>query len=366
MSQRPGPLEGAVTIDFVGTRFALGRTDQGYAMWDLGTGGAPLSSYPMTDEGWREAWSAFRALEPGQVGPPAVAQSVVPIRGPLTFPDILSAGFRLYVRHAPAMIALAAVVIIPFALLQAALFNSLFGPVVAELQPGEPIPTEVAERLFRQLLPAIGISVAVSFVVNGFLSAAVTRASLDAALGRPVGFGEASRAALRKLHSILWVILLTALVVVALMLPPMAVVLVAVGASSGGLAFLGVLLTIGMALFAYVRIVFALPVVMAEGRTGTDAVRRSWRLSSGLAWKILGVLLLIGLMIGLIQAVFGEIAQVATGSATPEAFNALTYISILATAIASSVLTPLLLLMIVVLYADARLRKDGSLEPARG
>jgi hypothetical protein len=365
MSQPARPLQGAVAIDFVGDRFAVGRTDRAYAIWDVAVGGAPLSTYPLTEAGWSDAWAAFRGYEPGDVRPPEIrARSmdpgVVPIRRPLTFPDVLAAGFRLYVRHAPAMIALAAVVIIPFALLQAVVFDALFGPVVAELRPGDPVSPELAGRLVRELLPAIGLSVVVSFLVNGFLTAAVTRAGLDAAVGREVRFASAARGALRQLHSILWVLLLTGLVVLAFMLVPFGVLVVAVGSRSAGLAFLAVLLLIGLALYGYVRVVFALPAVVAEGRRGTDAVVRAWRLSTGLAWKIAGVLLLIGLMIGLAQAVIGEIVNVASGPAQPSAFDTLTYIGILSTALGSSVLTPLILLMVVVLYADARLRKDGS------
>jgi hypothetical protein len=65
---------GARSIDFRGVRYALGRTDQAYVIWDSAAGGSPVRSYPLTEEGWRQAWKAYyEELEgaPPQPPPPA-------------------------------------------------------------------------------------------------------------------------------------------------------------------------------------------------------------------------------------------------------------------------------------------------------
>ncbi len=62
-----------------GSRHLLGYGNDFFGIWDRGQP-HPVSRYPRTDEGWREAWLAFSALEPhsaevgiGTVGPPIAA-----------------------------------------------------------------------------------------------------------------------------------------------------------------------------------------------------------------------------------------------------------------------------------------------------
>jgi hypothetical protein len=70
---RPPAFAGAVSIDYRGVRYALGRTNDGYVIWDSAAGGAPIRSYPLTQEGWQQAWTAYyQELEgaPPQPSPP--------------------------------------------------------------------------------------------------------------------------------------------------------------------------------------------------------------------------------------------------------------------------------------------------------
>jgi hypothetical protein len=57
-----GELVGAVNVDYRGTRHALGRTVDSYAIWDL-AGGPPIRTFPLTDEGWAQAWLTYQDLE---------------------------------------------------------------------------------------------------------------------------------------------------------------------------------------------------------------------------------------------------------------------------------------------------------------
>ena len=68
----PVTLQGATAVDFRGVRYALGRTADAYAIWDTAAGGAAIRSYPLTDEGWREAWKAYyEELEGAPPRPPS-------------------------------------------------------------------------------------------------------------------------------------------------------------------------------------------------------------------------------------------------------------------------------------------------------
>ena len=57
------PLVDVFAIDVQGTRFGLGRTATGYAIWDLHRGGSPVRAYPLSEEAWNEAWAAYHELE---------------------------------------------------------------------------------------------------------------------------------------------------------------------------------------------------------------------------------------------------------------------------------------------------------------
>jgi hypothetical protein len=68
MAQGFGHLQGAREVDYRGTRFALGRTADAYAIWDL-AGGAPVRTFPLTDEAWPDAWLTYQAWEAGGHSP---------------------------------------------------------------------------------------------------------------------------------------------------------------------------------------------------------------------------------------------------------------------------------------------------------
>jgi Phospholipase_D-nuclease N-terminal len=56
---RPPAYPGAVSIDYRGVRYALGRTQEAYVIWDSAAGGAPIRYYSLTQEGWAQAWQAY-------------------------------------------------------------------------------------------------------------------------------------------------------------------------------------------------------------------------------------------------------------------------------------------------------------------
>jgi hypothetical protein len=61
---------GARAIDFRGVRYALGRTEDGYAIWDTAAGGAQIRAYPLTQEGWSQAWREYYEELEGAPPPP--------------------------------------------------------------------------------------------------------------------------------------------------------------------------------------------------------------------------------------------------------------------------------------------------------
>ncbi|MGH2663900.1 MAG: serine/threonine-protein kinase [Actinomycetota bacterium] len=59
-----GPLlVGVVFVDYRGTKYALGRSTDTYAIWDLEAGGYPVQSFPLEPQAWQVAWDRYQELE---------------------------------------------------------------------------------------------------------------------------------------------------------------------------------------------------------------------------------------------------------------------------------------------------------------
>jgi len=61
--QTPGG-EQALQYSHSGQRFLLGYSTSFYGIWDRTNPGAPVQSFPRTDDGWRQAWATYSAWEP--------------------------------------------------------------------------------------------------------------------------------------------------------------------------------------------------------------------------------------------------------------------------------------------------------------
>ncbi|HJS27847.1 MAG TPA: hypothetical protein VJ913_12060 [Actinomycetota bacterium] len=67
----------ALQFTHSGRRYLLGYGGDFFGIWDRQGGRGPVSRFPRTDQGWREAWLAFSSQEPesaevGMLGAPAV------------------------------------------------------------------------------------------------------------------------------------------------------------------------------------------------------------------------------------------------------------------------------------------------------
>lgn len=122
----------------------------------------------------------------------------------------------------------------------------------------------------------------------------------------------------------------------------------------------------GLALFAWigVRIYLAMPIVVLERLGPGRALARSWRLTRGNWWRLLGIValtLLIVLGVSLILMLpLGVLAGLpmllADGDWGMVAANAL---GVVAEALSSSVTTPFLAAVTTLLYIDLRMRREG-------
>lgn len=203
------------------------------------------------------------------------------------------------------------------------------------------------------LVALVGI-VAVMVTLWGHL--AIIAAASDPAVLR----GEALRMASRRLPVAIGMGLLV-FVVVALLFSPVAVAMAHAGLDMRAMAagsnaavpppvagFVGLytLAFLVAALFVGARMVLFSPVILLE-RTGGGAFARSFRLTRGLTWRILGVLLLYIVLLlvasGAARLVIGSVAALVLGAGGTATFVA---------AVAAAIVTTILVVVAVVFTAQ--------------
>jgi len=78
--------EQALQFTHSGSRYLLGYGRSFFGIWDRQGGGGPVSRFPRTDDGWRDAWTAFSAMEPNSaevgIGSPPMLAPATPAATP--------------------------------------------------------------------------------------------------------------------------------------------------------------------------------------------------------------------------------------------------------------------------------------------
>ena len=118
------------------------------------------------------------------------------------------------------------------------------------------------------------------------------------------------------------------------------------------------------AVITFVRWSVAVPVVMLERVGPVASLRRSWRLVRRSSWRVLGILLATALIVGIANVLINVPFSVAGGTssfATPQAH--LSVVGVIVSAVggivATTVTAPLLAGVVVLLYTDLRMRREG-------
>jgi hypothetical protein len=368
-AQQPAQPPGAAVMDYPGARHGLGRAEGQYFIWDL-EARAALESFPVTAEGWRDAWLRFQELErPYSYVPPRQWEKgrPIPIRA-MRAGQIVGGAFRLYFMHFWLLVGLSAAIILPVFVLTGAISVALLETVQVPTGFGtiETVEAPLWTNLVGWLLSSVGGSL--------LIAALVTVIARSAAGGRPT-FGLALREGFRRLWAVLWVTVLLFLAILVLLIPAIgAGIATAFNPTSVGLAVLYLLVLLGSLVpiyFVIIRFLFAAYIVVVEKHRGVAALRRSWELVRGLGWKVFGNFLLIALVaVGIIFGIVligGTILSVAVFSAGSSAFDAgsataffIGFFSLYA--LAFVLLIPFLTAGIVLQYFDARVRKEGFSE----
>lgn len=259
---------------------------------------------------------------------------------PLSLTEILDATFSVYRRDVGRFALIAGLVQVPLAILMALLVAVAGIRAIASPADFE----EPSAELIGAVVGGTLLVVVISVLANVLMSAALVRAADDGYLGRAIAVGQSYSDALGRLGAALGTT-----IVVGVLLVLMTIVVV-------GIPF---------AIYFGVCWAFILQVVMIERLGGFGAARRSRALVRGTWWRVLGILVVIGLMVSILSGVASLILGGIVGGlfglagSGPDAAIGSIVANQIASAVVASFATPLSLIATTILYYDLRVRKEG-------
>jgi hypothetical protein len=282
----------------------------------------------------------------------------LPILRPLAVGEILDAAFTLYRRH---FVTLAVTALIP-TLGIAAAFLLLGSGYVQAMTSADPM------EVMTQMMSGLSRAMLIAFSGALVLWPALTRQVAQAYTGQPTsvadGFAAGARALLTLLGAsvLAWIGFILAGIGVGIVLMMVVMVFGALGPVTG---FVGVTLAI-LGWFAFILIAFAIlfavvPAVVVEGAGPMAALERSFTLARGALRRVLGVLLVAGLIAYLpvmaVMALTGGLAQMMDPSDVPGVGQLITQ-QVLSMGV-GILTTPFLVAVVVLLYFDRRVRTEA-------
>ncbi len=314
--------------------------------------------------------------------------------------DQLQVLVELYRRHARLLLTIAAVVQIPYAIVASMITAPLMdrflrlseelnldlespGPpgLTASLSPapqttGGPWWAEVTSQQMELLgssLLLLALLALVGAIATTLAAGALAYAVSRLLEGLPVTVRSTYRETLRKVLSLAGIVMLplVAMVVIVAAWCTIALVLGAAAGETmatgeGGLAALLLLIWIvglvAAVIFISIRWAVATPSVMLEDRRAASALGHSWRLVAGDSWRVLGIVLLVGIaqtvlvtaVAELGRALFGLInADLVAGAVAQTLFSGLGGI----------IFGPILPIALTVLFYDLAARREGRPMP---
>jgi hypothetical protein len=242
-----------------------------------------------------------------------------------TLGEILSAAFNIYKANASQLILIVAVVVVPLSLVSAVFSGVVFAPDrVKVTNTGGVVVFDYAGRGLGVALLAGAIGTLIAVLISAVLQAAILRAAAQATIGDPVDVEASYRYGLKRLWSVILVSILVGLVVA-----------------------VGFILLVIPGIIFLVFLSVAIPVLIVEGRRGTEAMGRSWNLVKGNFWHAFGVIVVAALIVGIISGIIGAIGG--DNWAVRWIF----------TAIAQILTVPFASLVSVLLYLDLRARSES-------
>jgi len=256
-----------------------------------------------------------------------------PILTPMNIADIIDAAVRLYRANFRPFLSIVAIVYVPMAVFQVILAFAM-GRMAQTMpeNPGE-LPLQHLGTMGGAYAGLILVNVLAVPIAQGALAVAVSRRYLN----YPATVADAYGAIGSRWGALIATVMLVGVVVVA-----------------------GTFLCVVPGVYLAIMWMFVTPIIAIEGLPAMGALRRSWDLVSGEWWRCFSTYLLLSLLVGLVTGaiswpvsalavlVMGE-KQVAVAQALSTGIGTVLGI----------VVQPVLIIGLVMLYYDLRIRKEG-------
>lgn len=315
----------------------------------------------MTEQGTPQAPPPFVWETPESAAASAGATTGQSARRPMTSGDIVERALWIYRTGFLVLVGVAAVIQIPFAVVDALLGQRIADAIAPLTSLGaRPTPEEVAAILQDALpaaIPATLMIVAVSFLAGLLLSPALIATVDRIHAGERPSVGDAYRVAIRSAPVLFVGSVVQALGLVALFI---AIVIIGVILQAAGLAAIsliaGLAALVGVG-YVSIRLAVWSQAVVIERRGPFDALVRSWRLVKGSMWRTFGILLVTAIVTAVAGVVLGTLGGI-VGGALPRG-SATIVGDVLAILTVSWV--PI---VTTLLFLDLRARREGPLSPS--
>ncbi len=313
---------------------------------------------------------------PGYYGPPgwgpprveAPSPGPVPIR-PMGLGEVLDGSFKLLRADFVPLLLAIVVVVVPTAAIAVALSLRFQQGLIdlASVTDFTAIGDVLGTLPIGSALGLVGVSV-LQYLLLLAATAAVYRIAAARYLGRSESVGDALAGGFRRLLPLIGASLLIGLVALVAILVCVALATAAfVGAATVGntavtvvlvlVGLLPLLAAVAVGLGVYTATLLAAPAIVVEEAGVIASIQRSWRLVRPRFWPVLGTWLLALLVSNVIGFAFGGIPSFIGGLFPFSAWGQV--LTQVGTALSTLVTTPIVALVTLMLYFDARIRQEG-------
>ncbi|HLS74139.1 MAG TPA: glycerophosphoryl diester phosphodiesterase membrane domain-containing protein [Actinomycetaceae bacterium] len=300
--------------------------------------------------------------------PTAVQPGIIPLR-PLTLGEIYDGAFRAIRSNPMVMFGLAIIVVGAGSVLQLGFTAALAGQVERAARSGVVDFSAFISlgSLAGLLLSSVAIGLA-TLVLEGLAIISVS----ESVLGRKIPLAEVWRRARGKIWRLIGLsLVLTAAGVLAMVIGLTIIVAVVVGAVEGSsgssamfiflvlvpLVFIALVLVIG---FFAIRIMLATCVIMLEETGVFASIARSWQLTRGNFWRLLGIMLLTTILVSVLVGILSvPFTMFATAFTSPDDIVLPLVLSSIGQLVGSALSIPVMAAVLALLYIDIRMRKEG-------
>ena len=258
-----------------------------------------------------------------------------PTLRPLSVGEVLDVAIKVYTRNAPTLWKIVALIVFPVNVLGAAVTLSTLPDEVFDpnfgTQPGTFTDDDLMALVAAQIIVAI-----VAMITVVIATGACMKAVSDVYLGEKPTAGSSLRFAAKRVHSLVWIGLLTFV-----------------------LATIGLIGLIVTGVWLWVSWTVAPAVLLVERRKGFKALRRSFLLVKGRWWQVFGATIVGAILTSIVGFALGSLTTPLLLTDSGENLTLTVVVDTIVNTISGILTTPFQAALVAIIYFDLRVRKEG-------